>query len=250
VYVFGRGRLSPSVTLLTTNTRKIGDLVAGNFDSSVDDYNEIAVIYSGGSETIKFCKASIPSWTAITTGAASLTRIAAGNFNAAASDGDEIAGINASSSLIYYYKVAGTTNYSTAAVTGLATWTAIASGNFDRITTREEVVVASSLAVSGVYPLSYYVSGATGAFRTENQDVLTKPVCSLAAGNAIASGIGLYERIKGFSSTDYATTMASWGKQTIVLPSEAEAVSIPAFWLSTNPSYSSRQYLRVTPILR
>lgn len=250
VYVFGRGRAEPSVTLLTTNTYKIADLAAGNFDGSADAYDEIAAIRYGGASAIQFCKPSNPGWTATTTGAASLTQIAAGNFDGNASNGDEVAGINASSSLLYFYKVSGTSHYTTAATANTGIWTAIAGGDFDRFASTEEAVVAPAVMSNGVYTLQYYSAGQSTPFRTENQDVLISPVRALAAGRAVLTEIGLYERVEGFQSADYKTTMSSWGQQTVVLPSQPETVSIPLFWLSTNPVFSDRQYLRVTPLLR
>ena len=49
--------MDPSATILTTNTAKIVSLAGGNFKTTGDTLDEIAVIYAGGSSTITYCKA-------------------------------------------------------------------------------------------------------------------------------------------------------------------------------------------------
>lgn len=250
LYVFGRGRKDPNAVLLKNNKKKIADIAAGNFKTDGDVLDEIAVIYANGSSTITFCKPSDANWSATTSNVSNLTKITAGNFDGEAANGDELAGINASSSLIYFYKVSGVSNFSTAAIENKGSWTAIAGGDFDGNNNRDEVVAAPFNASSGVYGLSYYVSGEAKAFRTDNHEVLTCPVRSLDAGNVVMSKIGHYERVKGFKSNDYAATMSSWGQQTAILPSQPETVSLPVIWLSANPIKTNHQYLRITPTLR
>jgi hypothetical protein len=56
VYVFGRGRKDASVTLMTSNTKKIADIAGGNFLTTGDTNDEIALIYDGGASSISYCK--------------------------------------------------------------------------------------------------------------------------------------------------------------------------------------------------
>jgi hypothetical protein len=86
--------------MLTTNTTPIIDIAGGNFYTSVDSYEEIAVLYSGGTQ-IGYCKPTT-TWATTTNNTASLTKIAAGNFDGSSSNGDEIAGINASNGLYVF----------------------------------------------------------------------------------------------------------------------------------------------------
>jgi hypothetical protein len=248
VYVFGRGRKDPSATLMATNTTKIVDLAAGNFNTA-DTYDEIAAVYTGGSTSISFCSAYAPTWTATTTGAASLTKIAGGNFSTSYS-GDELAGINTSSSIIYFYRPAATNHYTTAAMSGLAVWDAIAGGDFDGSTSRQEVAVASSAASGGVYPVSYYIGGSTTAFKEIQNDVLGVRTKALSAGKfTVPAKLGLYEQADGFYSTNYGAIIGTWGEQVAVLPSAAQTTAIPVFWLNKK-SYTVQEYLKVTPLFR
>ncbi len=251
VYVFGRGRKDASVTLLTSNTTKIVDLTAGNFRTATDSNDEIAVIYTGGSSTINFCKPTETSWTLTTTGAANLTKIAAGNFDGQSSNGDEISGINSSSSLIYFYRFGASTHYLTAGTSGQAVWSNIAAGNFYTANSHYEVAVSSSAASLGIYEISYYSVGASSPFKQSTHDVLGVPVKALAAGKPIIHSLpSLYERADGFYSTDYAVEVSTWGDFLAVLPAAAQTTGTPIFWLANYTYNDALNYLKVTSIMR
>ncbi len=251
VYVFARGRKDPTVTLMTTNTTKIVGLAGGNFKTTGDTNDEIAVIFEGGSTTIKYCKPTEPTWTATTTGAANLTKIAAGNFDGSTTNGDEIAAINAASSIIYYYRVSAAWHYGAAATAGLPVWADIAGGNFDGAAGRDEVAVVSSAATAGVYKISYYIYGASAPFKYNDHDALAAAPIALEAGKAVVgSPAGRYEQAKGFYSDNYNQALAYWGDFAVAIPSTAGAASVPVFWLNANLADSTNQYLKVVPISR
>lgn len=248
VYVFGRGRSDPNKTMLTTNTTPIIDIVGGNFTTDTDSYDEIAVLYSGGT-SISYIKPTVSTWTSTTTNTANLVKIAAGNFDGSTSNGDEIAGITASNGLIYFYRRGGTSYFATAGSSGLPVWTAIGAGDFDTVTNREEIAVASSVATDGVYRISYYVSGSATAYKYNDQEILGVPVLALDGGKLyISSRLGFYERVDGFYCSYYKPVVEAWGKHAVVLPSAAQTTQIPLFWL--NSTASARQYLKVTPIVK
>jgi len=251
VYVFGRGRKDPSVTLMTTNTKKISDMAGGNFRTTVDANDEIAVIYDGGSATISYCKPTETTWTATTTGAATIRKIAAGNFDGTSSNGDEIAAFNGTSSLIYFYRVSATSSYSTAATSGLPLWADIAAGDIDGTASREEIAVASSAATGGIYKISCYSSGTSTAFKVIDQDVQTVSACAIGTGRPdIGQSLGIYEMVGGFISTDYKQAISGWGEHIVVLPSSPVTAAASVMWLNKAPSGSAKEYLRVTPVLR
>jgi hypothetical protein len=250
IYIFGRGRGDASAVMLPTNTEKIVDIAGGNFRTATDSYDEIAAVYAGGSSRITFCKPTEASWTAITTGTASLTKIASGNFDGDSSNGDEIAGINGTSSQIYFYKPAATTNYATAGKTGLAVWTDITGGEFNNSSTRDEVAVASSAAVEGIYPVSYYSQSWSSPFKQTKTYVLAVQTKALSSGSfAVGAKLGMYEQVNGLNSNDYGAVIGSWGQHIAVLPCAVQTITEPIFWLNTN-SASTQEYLKVMPIFR
>ncbi|OHB57935.1 MAG: hypothetical protein A2Y12_01710 [Planctomycetes bacterium GWF2_42_9] len=251
IYIFGRGRKDASEIMLSMNTEKIVDLAGGNFRTATDSYDEIAAVYAGGSSRIMFCKPTEASWTATTTGAASLTRIASGNFDGDSSNGDEIAGINATSSQIYFYKPAATTNYATAGKSGLAVWTAITGGEFNNSATRQEVAVASSAAVDGIYPVSYYSQSWSSAFKQTKSYVLAVPAKAISAGSfTVGAKLGMYEQVKGLYSDNYGAVIGNWGQHIAVLPDAVQTITEPIYWLNTNPSNTQQEYLKVMPTFR
>jgi parallel beta-helix repeat protein len=247
VYVFGRGRADPNKIMLTTNTTPIIDIAGGNFYTSIDSYEEIAVLYAGGTQ-IGYCKPTT-TWATTTNNTASLTKIAAGNFDGSSSNGDEIAGITASNGLIYLYRPGGTTYYATAGSSSLPVWSAIGAGDFDTGTSREEIAVASSAATDGIYKISYFISGVATPFKYNNQEVLGVPVLALDGGKLYLNArLGMYERVDGFYRSDYKIVVEAWGKHAVVLPSAAQTTQIPLFWLNATPS--AKQHLKVTPIVK
>jgi hypothetical protein len=251
VYIFGRGRRDPSAIMLSDNTQKIVDIAGGNFRNVTDSYDEIAVVYDGGSPAITFCKPTEPDWTATTTGAASLAKIASGNFDGDSSNGDEIAGINTSSSVIYFYRPAATTHYASAGKSGLAVWTAITGGEFNNSSTRQEVAVTTSAAVNGIYPVSYYSPSWTSPFKQTKSYVLGVQANAISAGTLqIGPKLGLYEQVTGFYSTNYGAAISTWGDNVAVLPSASQTTAIPVFWLNTNPANTQQDYLKVMSAFR
>jgi hypothetical protein len=234
--------------LLGTNTTPIKAIAAGNFYTS-DSLKEIAYILTGSS-TMNFVKPLNTSWSPSITVAGDLTAIAGGNFDASYT-GDEIAGINSSTSLIYYHRVGTNNYYKTAGTAGGAAFTAIGAGNFYPSTSIYEVAVASSAPVSGVYKIYCYAAGATTPFREINQDVLGVNIRALDGGTIpIGQTLGLYERALGFYSSNYGTYMGSWGENVVALPSAPQITATPVFWLNSAPANSTKQYLKVTPIVR
>lgn len=81
VYVFRKGWLDPSVSMLTSNIYPVADITSGNFETSIDDYDELAVIFANTDTNIEFVKPSSTQWSSQTTNSVFLNSIAAGNFD-------------------------------------------------------------------------------------------------------------------------------------------------------------------------
>lgn len=248
IYVFARGRKTPSATLLPSNTTKINALTAGNFNTGTDAYDEVAYVKSSATNTIYYCKPTLTNWTASTTGVQSVFDLAGGDFDSAA--GDEVAVITSSSTQAYLYKVGGTTHYNTAGPGSGSKFTAIAAGDFDGDAT-DEVALALYTATGGEYPIRCYKQGSTTHFKELSQNVLGVRAKAIAAvGVPVDTTLGVYERAQGFTSSDYGETMASWGDCVAVAPVSAQTNAIPVFLLNACPTNSAQEYLKVSPIVR
>ncbi|QHI68914.1 right-handed parallel beta-helix repeat-containing protein [Tichowtungia aerotolerans] len=251
IYIFQRGHKDPAVTLLTNNTEKIWELAGGNFNTAGDGYDEVAAIYSGGATSVFYRKPTDTTWSSTTTETADLRDIAAGNFDGDAGNGDEIAGINTYSSLVRFYRPGTTNYYASGYIGGTRRWSAIAGGDFDGDSGADEVAVSSSLEDSGLYKIYCLSQGATQADQVIDQNVLGVSAIALDGGTfPVDSALRKYERVQGFSSSNYESTMSDWGESVVVLPSAPQTHAIPAFLLNTDPDDNSKQYLKVTPIVR
>ena len=249
IYILSYSRKKPIATLLTTNTIPIKTLAAGNFVTN-DSLDELAIIFSNGT-AIRIYE---PDGTFVSqiTAASNIKEIVGGNFDTAYA-GDEIAGIDTLSSRIYFYRRGSTSGYyKTAGVTGGSVWSNIGAGNFYLgSTTRDEVAVASSTASSGIYKIFCYEISATTPAKEINQDVLSVSSRALDGGTfPIAQTLGLYERALGFTSNNFTTAMSTWAERVAVLPSAPQTTATPVFWLNSAPLDSTKQYLKVTPIVR
>lgn len=81
VYIFRKGWKEPAVVLLADNPYPICDITAGNFLTSGDEYDEIAVIFEEGCADIKFVKPSDTSWSSVNPSGKALSCITSGNFD-------------------------------------------------------------------------------------------------------------------------------------------------------------------------
>lgn len=251
IYVFARGRKDPSVTLQGTNTSKIMALAGGNFTAGIDGYDEIAYVLQSDLSTIKFCKPTQGSWSATTatTGGISVVDLVGGDFDTANS-GDEVAVMTATLPRARLYRVGASTHYANAGPSSGSLLTAIAAGNFDS-DSADEVALALATATGGEYPIRCYDGGSLTHFKEISQNVQGVPARAIAAcAVPVASTLGVYERAQGFTSSDYGQTMAPWGQNVAVLPSAAQTTAMPAFLLNADPTNSSKEYLKVTPIVR
>jgi hypothetical protein len=251
IYIFGRGRKDPFVTLHTNNTVKIARLAGGNFNTVDDAYNEVAAIYSGGSASVFYCKPTDTAWSNSTTSTAGLLDIAAGNFDGDSGNGDEIAGINNYSSMIRFYRPGTSGEYATGYIGGTRRWSAIGAGDFDGDSGTDEVAVSSSLEDNGLYKIYCLDQGSTQADKIIDQDVLGVPAIALDGGSfPVDPTLNQYERAQGFSSSDYGDVLSDWGECVVVLPSAPQTNATPAFLLNADPADNNKQYLKVTPIVR
>jgi hypothetical protein len=225
-------------------------MAAGDF-STGDILDELAVILTGDT-SMKIYKPTTGAYISQITVATNIKDIVGGNFHQSYT-GDEIAGISDSNSLIYFYRVTKSTGYwATAGIAGGDVWANIAGGNFySGAYTRDEVAVTSSVAASGIYKIYCYEVSGTTPIKEISQDVLGVSVMALDAGTlSIGKRLGLYERALGFYSNNYTTAMSSWGESVVVVPSAPQTTAIPVFWLNAAPSDSTKQYLKVQPIVR
>jgi len=250
IYILSYSRKKPIATLLGTNTTPIKAMAAGNF-LTTDSLDELAVIFTNGT-SMKIYRPSTAAYVSQITVASNIKDIAGGDFHQSYT-GDEIAGIDTSSSLIYFYRVGKTTGYfATAGVAGGSVWSHIAAGEFySGAYSREEVALSSSVASNGIYKIYCYEVSGTSPAKEIAQNVLAVSPAELDAGTfSINSTLGLYERAQGFYSSSYTTAMSTWGDKIAVLPSTPQTTATPVFWLNSAPADSTKQYLKVTPIVR
>jgi hypothetical protein len=252
IYVFARGRKIASVTNLPTNTIEINALTGGNFNTGTDGYDEIAFVYSNSQKNINYCKPTLTSWSSTSTGAVTILNLAGGNFDGDASNGDEVAMIrNTRKALVYLYRPGAATYYATVGPDSGPTFGAIAAGNFDG-DAADEIAVSLETAVNGEYQNLCYNQDGTTYFKELSQNVQGVTAKAIAACDMpVYTTLGLYERAQGFTSSNYGSTMSSWGDCVAVLPSAAQTTNaIPVFLLNANPASSTQEYLKVVPIVR
>jgi parallel beta-helix repeat protein len=249
IYILSYSRKKPIATLLAANTTPIKAIAAGNFVIG-DTLDELAVIFSNGT-SIQIYE---PQGTYVSqiTVASNIKDFVGGDFDTAYA-GDEIASIDTSFSLIYFYRTSKTNNYyKTAGNSGGTVWTNIGAGNFYLGSyTRDEIAVSSPVASNGIYKIFCYELSGTTPIKTIDQDVLGVSSRALDGGTfPIPKTLGLYERAQGFYSADYTTAMSTWAENIAVLPSAPQTTATPVFWLNSAPADSTKQYLKVTPIVR
>lgn len=259
VKIFRRRFEQPHVILLPDNPHPIAALAAGNFQTGGDGLDELAVIFSSGSQEVVYIKPTDRNWQRTTSGMPiRLHDIAAGEFDGNAANGEELAGISRSPDPttgrypIYFMRPGSSGFYQTSAANHEYPFDAIAAGNFDGAPgIRDEVAVATSVAIDGVYPIQFYVAGFNNPFKICRQEVLGVSIKSLDAGYlVIEPTLSDYEKADGFSSENYGETIKNWGDHVLVLPAFPQTTAIPAFWLNSDPSDPNRSHLRTTPILR
>ncbi len=256
VYIFARGRMEPDLTLCSTNTDAIQDLAAGDFYSSGDGYDEVAITYEGGGPMrIDFIKPTDTNWSASTTSiSVRPLAITGGNFSNSYS-GDEIAAIQSVPNgsgyyLLRFYDVGASGHFYLAENSNTTPFTAISSVSVDGVSV--DMAVAAKDAISfGCCVIGYYTATQTTAHWYAEQSTIGTKVRALSGGqlNEIYPRMGRYEKAEGFYNSDLGDTILGWGGQVAVLPLNAQGDhSRPVFWISNNPYDSDEKYLRVTPV--
>jgi hypothetical protein len=247
--------MTPEVTLLPTNTYPIRDITSGNFLTTTDSYDEVAVTYeSGGPMQISYAKPTNVSWSSTTTGLAGRPlQIAGGHFY---SNSDSVAMITANSIggyyKIYFYMPGASASFAIVQNTNTTPFTAIGGGRFNANLSVDQVVAAGPV-VDGVCQIGYYSAYQDGVYQFAGQKSVGTVVTALGCGSLnIPSTVGYYERVEGFDNVQegYGGIVNGWGKQTAVLMQNHQGHSIPVFWLGNSPSQPQQKYLKVTPIVR
>ncbi len=93
VYFFRRGYQTEYKTLLPENSSKIRTITAGNFKTTDDNFDEVALILEEDPDRIMYIKPNDNDWIRYTQNVEMLSDIAAGNFDGNQNNGDEVAGI-------------------------------------------------------------------------------------------------------------------------------------------------------------
>ena len=256
VSIFRRGYMIPAVTLLPTNTYPIRDITAGNFLTTTDSYDEVAVTYEyGGPMQISYAKPTNVSWSSTTTGLAGRPlQIAGGHFYQTNNDLVAMITENAISGYykIYFYQPGGSAAFATVQNTNTTPFTAIGGGRFNANLSVDQVAAAGTV-VDGVCKIGYYSAYEDGAYQFAGQKAVGVAVAALGCGSLNIPGtLGYYERAEGLDNVQegYGGIVNGWGKQTAVLPQTSQGHSIPVFWLGNNSSQPHQKYLKVTPIVR
>ena len=157
VYVFRKGFMEPAIIMLEDNENPFVDITAGDFKTTLDEYDEIAYKFDG-TTVINIVKPSVLTWATTITGVqANVIDIISGDFDGTVSNGDEIAAITDAIGPVLLYRRGTYSNYATAADTG-QNWNMIVGGDFDGDSRpRDEIAVVSDTPVNGTYKIDYFM---------------------------------------------------------------------------------------------
>lgn len=251
VYIFRKGFKEPAVVLYQDNTSPVCAIASGNFRTSYDGYDEIAVNVCGGNNIV-YLKPSDPSWTGYTYNTATnITDMAAADYDGIADNGDEIAAITDTPGPVLLYRYGGNANYASAA-DNQKRWAAVAGGDFDGgARARDEIAVADSQLSDGLYKISYYAAQNNTPLKQTLTDIAYSMPVALERGRfAIEQPLTLYDRLVNISSAQFFETSGAWGDYIVVLPSQCRKYNIPVFSLITNPADSSQSHCRTVPVMK
>jgi parallel beta-helix repeat protein len=250
VYIFRKGFMEPAAVLLEGNTAAFADITAGNFRTAYDEYDEIAC-KTIGSNTINIIKPSDTAWATTITGVDSnIIDIAAGDFDGTASNGDEIAAVTGRVGPVLLYRTGTYGSYDHAADTEQS-WTLVAGGDFDAgLRPRDEIAAASGDGNKEKIEISFFAARNDEPFKKTNVYIAQTPPAAICGGRfAVKDPLSPYERITGITQ-EQIDQIQGWGDHIAVLPEYPVEVSVPLFWISSNPADSGESHSRIVPLLR
>jgi hypothetical protein len=258
IYFFRRGYKDPFETKLMGGN-PIKSIAAADFNPGGDGIDEIAYIEDDPEDQDIYFISAISDWTAISNTSnisESFHRIAAGNFDSELNNGDEVvafvqnSGEGNLSYPLYFYKVGQQGFYDSTAAIGSHCWTAISGGDFNGNPKSDEVVVVGGV-VDGVCEIRYFQPGQANPIKIAYVDSIGVEVLAICSGKFIVDkNPSDYEKVEGFSSSNYSDEISRWGDQVMVLPSLAPINSIPILIISNESGESNKKYLRITPLVR
>ncbi len=179
LYIFRKGFAEPAAVLQTNAVLPALDLAAERPDGTdrvslaVLRGLDVALVTPANETEVPFCTLSN-----------SPLSMAMGELNQNESDGCELAVLYSNS--VAVYQVGEAVPLATAG----GEWSALAAGEFDGDdATGDELVLASTIATNGLYPLVYIDHALTNVFRTLEHSVLQVPALALSAG-PVSPGVG------------------------------------------------------------
>lgn len=180
VYIFRRGWAAEAVQMQSAASTPATDIAAERMAGS--GYASLAVARGAN---VSLLTPSTASESSFCTLSATPLAIQLGEFDGNHVDGNELAALNGGS--VAFYESGSSASFLTGAA---GAWSSFTAGEFNSNTNDgDELAIASATAVGGLYPVEYFDSMLTNAFKIQSHSVLSEQTRSMASGEFI-HGLG------------------------------------------------------------